>query len=633
MKKSQLSAGALGLALVAFVAVNVAAGAGLRRARVDLTAESLYTLSEGSRNIVRSLDESVHLYLYYSEKTAAKAGELKLYGDRVRELLEEYALASGGKVRLQVIDPEPFSEEQDAADRAGITPVRVDRMGETCYLGLLGTGSTDDEEVIPYFDMNSARTLEYDVTRLIWTLGHPEKKVVGLVTSLPLEGAGADMNPFAQQQREPPWQVLQQMRQLFDVRSLGTTFESVPDDVAVLMIVHPKGLGDSTLYAIDQFVLRGGRALVFVDPHCEADIPPTDPNNPMAAMGADRSSNLARLFDAWGLQLVPDKVAADQTLGMSLPTQGGRGEVVKNVVVLALDQDSFDDQDVAVLDLSKVLMIMPGALRKKEGAATELVPLAETTENSMAIDKSRVSFFANAKELLADFVPSGEKQILAARVTGTAASAFPEGKPAASEGADHTGETPGAEHLASSSSPINVIVVADADLLQDRTWVQEQPFFGTTLLQKFAQNGDFAINALDNLSGSDDLISVRGRGEYSRPFTEVERIRAEAEQKWLAKAQGYEQELRDTERQLNELQRERGDDASLILTPEQEERIRQFEVKVIETRKALRDVQYELRKDIEGLGQRLMWLNALAMPLLVSATAVGLLGRRARRRV
>jgi len=629
MHKNTLTLGALALAIVLFFAVNILANAGLRSARVDLTEEKLFTLSQGTRNVLAKLEEPVQLYLYFSAKEANALPAYKAYGQRVREFLEEYALLSP-KLRLTVIEPEPFSEEQDRADQAGLIGRPIDRDGSALYFGLVGTNSTDGNETIPFFDPSNERTLEYDVTRLVHSLANPTRRVVGLVTSLPLEGEMA--NPMTGMRGgSPPWQVLAQLRQLFDVRTLEPGFSEVEAGIDVLVLAHPKGLSDASLYAIDQFALRGGRVLAFVDPMCEADVPPTDPSNPFAAAQADRSSNLGPLLGAWGVELVPGKVAADLSLALQVTVGSqSRPETVPNPVWLGLDELNFEQKDMTLADLRRINMPSPGVLQARAGASTSFEPLIRTTEQAMQVDASTLGFMSNPKKLVSTYAPGGQALVLAARVSGKVQSAFPQGRPAV-EGAP--AEAAPSEHLAESSEPLNLVVVADADLLEDRFWIQPYPSAQFVLgYQKSAENGDFAINAVDNLAGSSDLISIRGRAQYARPFRRFQEIQREAEREYLAEEQALESKLRDTEARLEALQRERGEQSELILTPEQQQEIDRFKEQVVDTRRALRDVQHNLGRDIERLETRIKLINTGFVPLIVGVAAVGLLGRRVRRR-
>lgn len=622
--------GALVVGLVLFVAVNVLSSAALRSQRIDLTENNLYTLSEGSKNIVRNLDDKVYLDFFYSKKQADKAPGIKTYATRVRELLEEYELLSGGKVELTILDPEPFSDAEDQAVQAGLRGVPLSAAGDSLYLGLVGRNTLDGEEVIPFFDPSSERFLEYELTKLVYSLSNPEKKTVGLMSSLPLEGGAPNpMNPMAQP--TPPWQIVPQLESYFEVERIETTATEIPEGIDVLMLAHAKELSDETLYAIDQFVLAGGRVVAFVDPNCEADMPPVDPNNPMAAMQADKSSNLDKLFAAWGVRMLESKIAADR--GQALQVRTREGRPVPFVVWLGLGPEQFAEDDPVISELTSINTAAAGILEPVEGATTEFAPLIQTSDDSMKIEQSRIQFFPQPEDLLTTFIPGGEPLTIAARVSGAVSSAFPEGSPSAGAEAAEDGTTEG--HLNESVAPINVVLVADADLLQDRFWIQEMNLGGMISLgyQKTADNGDFVFNTIENLCGNNDLISVRAGSNFARPFTRVEELQRLAQEKYLLESKTLEQKLQATEAKLAELQRQKGGDGNqLILSEEQRAELEKFREEKLETRKQLRAVQHNLNKDIEGLGTTLKLANILGTPLLFTLIVLGVWRARTRRK-
>jgi len=614
------AAATFALLVVLFFGINLLADATLRGVRLDLTENRLYTLSQGTRRIVSGLDEPIRLTFFFSESLAGGRPALQAYGKRVRELLEEYALLSRGRIELEIVDPEPFSEAEDRARQAGLAGAPIGPNREEFYFGLLGVNSTDGREVIRFFDPGDERFLEYEVSRLVHNLSNPERKVVGVLSSLPLDGGFA----LPGQPSRTPWQIMREMRTLFDVRMLEPDTESIGDDVDVLLIVHPKGVEEPTLRAIDRFALSGRGVAVFVDPLCEADVPPGADQNPFAAMQADRASDLNTLLSAWGLRVERDQVAADMSNALRGRSPDGR-EVVPYVQYIGLAGDGIDREDAVTRLASLLQFAIAGSVTGVPGAATTVRPLVRTSDQSMLLDVQRVSFFPQPRELIAEFVPRGEPLTLAARVTGPARSAFdiagdgPEG-PAPDAGERAAGE-------------VNAIVVADVDMLSDRMWVDEVRLGNMVLgYQKLSDNGDFLLNALDHLAGSSDLIAVRARGTYSRPFTLVEEIRRAAEQRYLAEAERLEQRRRETERRIADLQRARPDAGELILTPEQRAEIKRFEDELVQTNAQLRQVRYDMRKDVERLGVRLKAINIGAAPLLVALAALALGAWRSARR-
>lgn len=639
------------VAVVLFFALNIFLGAAVRGARVDLTENKLYTLSAGSRSIAKSVGEPVKLTLYFSAKEAGDQPQMKSYGTRVRELLEEYGSISGGRIKVEVIDPEPFSDAEDRAAAAGVVPIPAGPAGERMYFGLVGTNSVDGQEVIPFFDPQNPRGeefLEYDVSRLIYSLANPKKRVVGLISSLPIDGGFGGMDPrTGQPQMRPEWQVVRQLKELFNVKTLGADIREIPADVDVLMVVHPKNLKAPVLYAIDQYVMKGGRMIAFVDPVCEVDESGRDPRTGMP-MGS-RSSDLSALLGPWGVEMVDGKVAGDRkgAIQVRAGTQQ-KPEVVDYVCWIGLTDGNFDETDAAMKSISRMNTATPGVLRQAQGATTTFTPLIQTSADAMEIDSARLQYMPDPKGLLSSFVPGKEKLTLAARIGGGAKSAYPGGPP--KDEAEKKDEPPkddaakaeeakkaeelAAAHLAESKSPLNVIVVADADMLADDFWIRPERL-GQLLLgySKLADNGDFVIGAVDNLSGSGDLIGIRARGRYSRPFEKVEELRKQAEQSYRAEQEVLEEKLRNTESRLAELQKAKpAGGGQLIMTPEQQQEIDKFRQEMIATKKELRTVQHNLRKDIESMETRLKAINIAAIPAAVCLFAVGLGGYRAARR-
>lgn len=619
MNARLLTGGGLAIAVVLFFAVNLLSSVVLRSARFDLTEHRLYTLSEGTRNILETIDEPVTLRLYLSQKLATGLPGIKSYANRVMELLQEYEQAAAGNLHLHIIDPEPFSEEEDRAVGYGLQGVPLDTGNVHFYFGLVGTSATDEHELIPFFQPDREEFLEYDLTKLLYQLANPKQKVVGLLSTLPLEGGPP--TAFMQGQRgAPPWMIVDVIREVMQITPLDKDVTDIPEEVEVLMVVHPKRLSDPTLYAIDQFVLRGGRALVFVDPHSEADRIPPNPRNPMGMQGP-RHSDLEKVFEAWGIELVKGKVVGDLPLAKKVNFQKeSRTFVADYPIWIDLPPKSLNPEDIVTAKLPNLTMASAGILKKKEGSDIQLTPLVETDEQAMQIDASRLMFLPDVEELLRTYRPEGEKLILAARLTGKVTTAFPEGRPVVDDSEkpdDPDGPKEARPHLAESAEPMNVIVVADTDMLQDRFWVQVQSFLGQRIGIPLSANNSFVTNALDNLTGSHDLISVRNRGSYSRPFTLVRAIQQEAEQRFRQKEQALQERLTDTERKIRDLQQKKDDQSAVILSAEQQAALDGFRHELVATRKELRSVQHELQKNIESLEGLVKFLNIGLMPLVV----------------
>ncbi|MCA9451951.1 MAG: Gldg family protein, partial [Nitrospira sp.] len=537
---------------------NMVSNAAFSSARFDLTEHDLYTLSEGTKNVLKSLSEPITLRFYLSKALATGLPGIKSYATRVQEMLEEYAQVAGDQLYLEVIDPEPFSEEEDRAVAFGLQGIPLDGGSTQFYFGLAGTSSTDELEVISFFQPEREEFLEYDLTKMIHTLANPKKKVLGLLSTLPIDGSGG-MPFMAQQGGGQPWLILSHIEQMFEVKKIETTATTIPEEISVLMIVHPKSLSEATLYAIDQYVLRGGHAMIFVDPLAESDSGGGNPMNPMG--GGPRNSDMPTLFGAWGLELVKGQVLGDLPLAKKVQVQlQNRLQVVDYPVWIDFRQDHFSDKDIVTAQVPSITVASAGIIRKKGETGTTVEPLIQSDEAAMQIEASRLSVMPDVSGLLNSYRPEGEKFSVAARVTGTVKTAFPEGKPQAEANASENpdmsseAETQTKDHLTESKDSINVIVVADTDILQDRFWVQVQNFFGQRIGIPNSGNGTFVTNALDNLTGSNDLISVRSRAGYSRPFTLLRLLQQEAEQRFRQKEQVLQEQLKATERKIQELQ-------------------------------------------------------------------------------
>lgn len=635
-QRTLLSSVGLLLGAALFFAVNILTNTLFSSSRVDLTDNKLYTLSQGTRNILGQLNEPVTLRFYLSKKLATGLPGISSYATRVEELLEEYARVADGNIVLHILDPEPFSDEEDRAVGFGLQGVPLSEGGSTTfYFGLVGTNAVDDEQVIPFFQPERSNQLEYDLTKLVFQLAHPKKPVVGVLSTLPLESPGGGFMPG--QGGGEPLVIVEQMRQLFDVRELDASASAIAEDVDVLMLIHPKELSPATVYAVDQFVLRGGRALVFVDPHAESDAAASNPMMGGGAAPGSQASDLEPLFAKWGVKLAPNFVVGDLETSKKVQfARGPRPTVVDYPVWMDILPENMASDDIVTGNIGNITVATAGALERTEDAKTEFSPLLSSGKNAMKISTAKLGAFSQPQDLLRDFKPEGQF-VVAARITGSVETAFPDGAPKAEQSDnDEQKDVPATSpkaHLKTSKEAINVIIVADTDLLQDRFWVQVQSFLGQRIAIPTANNGSLIVSAIDNLTGSNDLISVRNRGTYDRPFTRVKSLQQEAEKQFLAKEQELQNQLNETERKINELQRNKDNSNTLILSAEQQQEIEAFRQEKVRIRKELRNVQHELNKNIESLEDTMKFLNIGLMPLLIGAGGIALaMYRRKRRR-
>ena len=611
-KRSTLGRGALLALALLFIGLTVLFGFLLRGWRLDLTQNGLYTTAPGTERILKGLKEPVNLYFFYSEKAAATLPELKTYGTRVRELLEELAARSNGKLHLSVIDPQPFSEDEDRANELGVRGAPAGPSGQNLYFGLAGTNSTDGKEAIEFFDPRKEEFLEYDVVKMVYQLSSPKKPVIGWMSSLPMGGTPV-FDPQSGQERQPPV-IYTQAEQLFTIKPVSLAATAIDPDVDVLVVVHPKNMTPATQFAIDQYALRGGKILMFVDPVAESDQAGADPQNPMAAMTANKSSDPGPLLAAWGVDFNPKQVVGDLEHALQVAMRQGE-QPVRHLGILGLDQSTFNPKDVVAAGLSTVNVATVGNLSAHKGAQTKFEPLIQSSTQSGLLPTERFAMLFDPNTLRDGFKPTGQRYTLAARVTGNVTTAFPNGAPAGAS-------APAGGALKQSAKPLNLIVFADTDLLTDYLWVRQQNFFGQRVAQAWAANGDLVANALDNLAGSTDLISVRGRATFTRPFDRVEALRRSAEDRFRATEQQLEGELRTTEEKLTALESKRNDKSSLILSPEQEQELDRFQHEKLRIRKDLRAVRLGLDQDINRLGNTLKVVNIIGVPVLFALIAV-----------
>lgn len=612
MKKPLMPAATLILLAVFFAALTVLSAKLFNGARLDLTQDRLYTLSQGTRNILEGLEEPVKLYRFFSEEPSRELPQIRSYAKRVDELLDEMVDRSNGKLSVQRIDPVAFSEQEDQAARFGLQAVPIGASGITLYLGIAGTNSLDEVQTMPFLQPQKEQFLEYDLTKMISSLGKPEKKTIGVLSSLEMQGS---FDPAAQRMTDP-WVIHEQLSQLFTLQDIDPQSEGIPEEIDLLILIHPRDLPETMLYSIDQFVLAGGRLVAFMDPVAESD--QGTPGDPMAQMQRGSSSTLGKLLTAWGVSFDVNRVLGDLQFGI------GSGQS-RHIGILSVPPEGLNTDDIISADLEVVNFSSVGWLQPVENAKTTFEILAQSSENAAPLDASRLRFLSNPADLMQDFNPTGERYALAARVTGPAESAFEQAPQREAEGeAEPVSETESesAEHIkAAAEQGINVVLFADTDMLTDRLWVQKQPFLGQVIVNSFADNGNIVVNSVDNLLGDVDLISIRTRASSSRPFERVDALQLQAEQSYRATEERLQLELAETEARLTELQSARSEEDLLVLTDEQQAEVQRFMDRKLEIRKELRQVQHDLQRDIDNLGTRLKLFNIALVPLLVMLVA------------
>lgn len=607
------SAGSLALLALMLVGLVILSETQLGGLRLDLTRNQQYTLSQGTRNLLGEMDEPVNLYLFFSTGTSRDLPQIRRYAQWVGELLEEMTEHAGGKLELHRVDPAPFSPDEDRAAQFGLQAVPLGNSGDVLYFGLAATNTLDDAQALPFLQPAKEQFLEYDVAKMIYALSHPSRKKIGLLSSLDMQ---AGFDPASQAMREA-WTIYEQLDQAFELTTVSADAEQLPQDLDLLMLVHPKQLSEAMLYEIDQFVLGGGRLVAFLDPFSEAD-QGDNQADPMAALNSSSASDLGGLLDAWGVQFDTSQVIGDALYALQVGMGAGAAPV-RHLGILSVREAGLNDQDIVSADLESVNFSSAGWFEHAEGASTRFTPLVRTSESAAPIAATRLRFLANPEDLLSGFQPTGNRYTLAARISGSADSAFA----GAPEGVEGEG------HLASAEG-IQILLFADSDLLSDRFWVQKQNFLGQTMVSAFADNGSLVVNSVDHLLGSTDLISIRTRATTSMPFERVEQLRLAAESRFRATEQRLQQELQETERKLAELQSARGEGDMMVLNEEQQEAVQRFMDQRLQIRSDLRAVRHDLDREIDALGTRLKIINIGLVPLLVALGA--LLYSQARRR-
>ncbi|HJO12736.1 MAG: GldG family protein [Gammaproteobacteria bacterium] len=651
------TAGLIAIAVVLLLLVAVISM--LPSLRIDLTEDRLYSLSDGTRNIVTSLEKPIELLFFYSESATEDIPQIRSYGTRVQELLREIVIASNGRLTMRIVDPEPFSEEEDLATQFGITPVPVTQGGERVYFGLVvseveGAAIVPGlpvSETLPLIRPDQEVFLEYEFMKLVTKVGNPDRQIIGLLTELDIDGG---FNPTTGQP-SGSWLIMDTIRQLYEVRRIDATANVIDPDIDILLIVHPQEWSEQMIYAIDQHILRGGKAMLFLDPSADSMVS-RSPQGTMIPAGM--SSDLPTLLENWGIAYDSGKVLTDSDFALRV-TMGQGQRPIAHLGMLGIQRAGLTQDDIVTSRLETINLSSTGAISSAEGASTRFEPLIQSSANAMMMDAGILENVTDPSILFDEFESANQRFTIAARVSGLIESAFPNGAPpipveeeevdvdaaieddtdaadddvAATEPEEEVEEAPVVEHLARSNGEVNILVFADTDLLGDRLWVQVAQFLGQRIPQPFANNGDVVVNALDNLSGGADLVSIRSRGRYSRPFTRVIGLQREADDRLREQESELLDSLAETESQIATLNQGPDGQALGQITPEAQIEIDNFNQELLETRRRLRDVQFQLNEDIEQLGTTLKAVNTWLVPVLLSILILVAGYMRSRRRI
>jgi len=627
---------------LALVALNYLVGAA--PARVDLTANKLYTLSEGTKKTLRSLTAPVKIRLYVSRGEGMPV-QLRGFAQRVEDLLREFESVAGSNLVIERYDPKPDSDEEDAAQLGGVEPQQL-ATGESFYLGLV-VSRLDRAETIPAISFQREPLLEYDLIRAIASVGLPQRPKLGVMAGLLV--MGAPFNPYTRQPAEP-WVLANELKREFDVKEVPPDAKEIPADINVLLLIHPKNIQPETEYALDQFVLRGGKLIAFVDPYAYFDQQSLYPGMP----GEPSSSTLPILFGAWGVGMDPAKIVADVVFA------SGSGQRYAPTV-LSLNRTAFSRDDIVTGQIETLFYPFGGAFDVKPAEALKADTIVHSSTNSMLMDKKEANTFGDAA--LKTFTPGGKPLALAVRLNGTFKTAFPDGPPKSKEdkdekdgdragkdaekdadgksgkagaaGPDEEKKKADTSQLKTAARPNSVVIVADVDMLADGAAVDVREVFGRKVVVPSSGNLAFALGLVEQAMAGDDLMTLRTRASALRPLTVVRELEAEAQKQYLGKIQELEAELQKTTEKLQALQKARapGATSNQILSAEEQAEIDSFRKTVATTRKELKEVRKNLRRDAESLVFWTKVANIALMPLLVAlAGLIVALVRRARAR-
>jgi ABC-type uncharacterized transport system involved in gliding motility auxiliary subunit len=619
-KKKQLETflySTIGIAAVALIVIAFNLIAARARQRIDLTAENAYTLSPGTRAILAKVDTPIQIRFYCTKNASTMPVFLSTYAQRVDDLLGEYRQASKGRIEVQRLNPEPDSDAEDSARLDGVEGQQT-RTGEKVYLGL-SVGMLDQKQAISFLAPDRERLLEYDISRAIARVMTAEKPIIGVMSPLPVLGQANPMMQMQQQQRSQPWAFMSELTRDFNVKQVEVTAANIPDDIKVLVVIHPKAASDSLQYLLDQFVLRGGKLIAFVDPMCALDRPPSAPGQ-MPPMSV---SSLDKLFKAWGLTFDTTKVVADMEHVAQL--QDG-----PNPAVLALNETAINKEDVVTANADNLLMAFAGTFSGTAADGLTSTVLIKTSKHSGLVDGMTATYAAGG---IAGQLPASSTEYpLAIRLTGKFKTAFPDGKPkpAASPAEQKPDEKP-EPGLKESTEPSTVVLIGDADMIQDPVAVREIQTIGQRLIMPLNSNLSFAQSVVEQLAGDSNLIAVRSRASRERPFTVVKKMQADADANYRTKIKDLEGSLAETQRKLNELQKSKDGGQRFILSPEQQQELISFRKKEADAKNQLKDMRKQLRSEIDSLENRVKWLNIAGMPVMVVLAGFGLAAMKRKR--
>ena len=608
-KKALLSITGLIVLFLILIFVNIIVS--YANIRWDATEDNTYSLSEGTKNILSSMTAPVTIKLFYSQSNPDVPVNVKVYAKQVKDFLSEYTHAGKGQIKLEIYDPTPDSDEEEWAQKYGIKPMMTPHG--KIYCGLVFV-SADKEELIPWLDPSKEQVLEYDLTSIIQGFQRPEKKVVGIISSLPVFGTGGRPQFPGQASGSEEWLFVTEMKKIYDVRNINPSAQEIDPALDLLMIVFPKNLSSQLEYAVDQYVLSGRNALIFVDPLCVSD-----KSQGRQQVIPSSGASLDNVFKAWGISMNSSEAVAD--FGQPTRVRAGNNRLEDNPLMISARGPAFNEKDVITAGLESMLFPVAGAINKAGAEGYEFEPLIYSSKSAALMDAFKA--YLGVEEMKKDFVPAGERFNIAVRVRGKLKTAFPDGRPELKESDSKPPEQIKGPHLKEGKKLATIIVVSDADMLADQFYVQRRNFLGLAIAEMFNDNLNFLSNASEILTGSDDLIGLRSRGKLERPFTAVMELKRQAQERWLAKEKELVKQIEETNQKLRQLEKQKDVSQKMIISPQQEAEINKFKEQRQKINQELKQVRKNLRADIENLGTTLKGINIFLMPFLVSVTGIG----------
>ena len=620
--KSLVSTGSgLGLLLVAVICLNIVAAKLFFR--VDVTAERVFSLSEGTKRILGNMDRDVTARLYFSRSLKELPPVVKTYATRVEEVLNEYKTKSGGHLKVEVVDPKPDTDDEEWAQKYGVNGVRLPR-GDQMYFGIVFVAGSK-EVAIPYLDPRREEFLEYDLSEALVSTSKKERAKVGIMSSFAVMGAGM-MGGGAEGEGDA-WAFVDTLKRNFDVEQVSSNATDINAQLRVLIMIHPKGLADGTLYAVDQFLLGGGRLIVAVDPMSRTDLQVSGSQARATGQMPQVSSSLEKLFATWNVEFDSANMVGDP--GLATQINAG-GSVLAYPYFMTLNEAVFTKSSVITGKLQQMLYAEGGALAAKKDSPYGFEPLITTTKDS-GTGGAMMAAFMNPQDLAKDLKSDGKDRVLAALVRGTFKSAFPEGRPQGAAPKESEQMQPKA-HKSLADAESQIVIIADADFLADANAADKLRFGNQVMVRPRNDNLNFLFNAVDYLGGNDDLIAIRSHGRIARPFTRVTELQKDAQKKWQAEEEVLTSQLTDLQKKLNDLQSQRTDGNRMVLSTTQQGEIARFREDERKIKVRRREVRKNLREDIEALGHKLAFANLLLVPVLTAGFGVGVFVTRTRKR-